>query len=227
MRASPVVTSAPASYRSYTAAASQAASLEATYGGSLVSRPVARHERDIGGQPRSASMDFAASLATRARNAAGAHAQPVGRYEAASSFTALPLSSGLATNDGWSHCVDGQEISKGNRFASSVRCSVCGFPSAVSIYVSTPLDDSWCGDCWDAYLGVTLVVASHGGLYAAEGVWGRIYRDELSVDRQPYQGVSRVPSALFEPSEIDQGVSRMLNAIFEPLRNNRKVYQEC
>ena len=93
-----------------------------------------------------------------------------------------------------------------------------------------PLDNSWCGDCWDAYLGVTLVVASHGlptASYAAEGVWGRICRDELSADIQPYQGVSRVPSALFEPSEIDQGVSRMLNAIFEPLRNNRKVYQEC
>ena len=46
-----------------------------------------------------------------------------------------------------------------NRFGATEICAECGRPYADSNYVATTADaESWCGDCWDAALGVTLVV---------------------------------------------------------------------
>ena len=155
--AHPVVTSTPASQQCLTAAALMAASVEAAPVKPLVPRPSPYSDRDIGRRPRVAVHGQARGSITV--DSARLRAHPAGRSEAAFRLPALPLSPELTTDGGWSHCVDGMENSKGNRFAGSELCDECGEPYSDSNYVATTADgSSYCGDCWDTFLGVTLVV---------------------------------------------------------------------
>ena len=47
----------------------------------------------------------------------------------------------------------------GNRFGGSELCEICAQPHTDASYVATDADGvSTCGDCWDAALGVTIIV---------------------------------------------------------------------
>lgn len=143
----------------HTAAAAMAASVEAATAEPLARHSVPRFDRDICEGPRDSLNGVSI---TNVRVTAFRRAQPDGRSEAASRWTALPLASGLATaDDSQRHCVDDMENEDGNGFAGRQLCGACDQPYSDSNYVATTADNSsWCGDCWDAYLGVTVVVTT-------------------------------------------------------------------
>ena len=97
--ASSVASLSTSSCHCHTAVAQRAASMEATPTEQQSTHLVPRFDRDIRERPRSTSSGVSftgAGIAGRRR------AQPIGRSEAASHSTALPLTPELATNDGWS-----------------------------------------------------------------------------------------------------------------------------
>jgi len=53
---------------------------------------------------------------------------------------------------------DGSENLSGNRFGGTELCDACGQPHTDANYVATDANGiSYCGDCWDAELGVTII----------------------------------------------------------------------
>ena len=118
-----------------------------------------RFDRDICEWRRNAPDGQPLTAASREY---GRRAQPVSRSVAASRSAALPLTHELATHDGGPYRTNDAENAISNRFARSELCSECGLRFADSNYVATTAEGRcWCGDCWDAYLGVTLVIPSN------------------------------------------------------------------
>ena len=136
-----------------------AASSEASPATLLEAHAVPRFDRDICEWRRNAPDGQPLTAASREY---GRRAQPFSRSVAASRSAALPLTHELATHDGGPYRTNDAENAISNRFARSELCSECGLRFADSNYVATTAEGRcWCGDCWDAYLGVTLVIPSN------------------------------------------------------------------
>ena len=122
-------------------------------------RMVPRLDRDIHKWPRSTPNGQSSAAAG---GDDGRRAHHVGRFMAAPRSTSLPLAHEVATSDGEHHRVNDVENAVGNRFARTAFCNECGLRFSESNYVASTTEGlSWCGECWDAYLGVTLVIASN------------------------------------------------------------------
>ena len=79
----------------------------------------------------------------------------MGHYEPPLGLNPLLASEQEATFE-WSH--PDAENGEGNQFGGCQWCLECGMPHRDANYVATADGVSTCGDCWDAYLGMTIIV---------------------------------------------------------------------
>ena len=190
---SPIAPRRPGACPGHTAADAMAASKQAASADPLEPRMVPRLDRDIHRRPRSMPNAEGYSSIAAAGGDDGRRAQQhVSRSMAVPRSTALPLARELASSDEEHHRMNGIEDAVGNRFARTELCGECGLRFSESNYVATTAEgQSWCGDCWDAYLGVTLVMASnrHPSALCACGrdlhtdVWFTV---DLAAQQTPY-----------------------------------------
>ena len=109
-------------------------------------------------QAQAGSTGVRRAPSARAGERRGHPAQRIPAYR----FDSLPLSPEPAVNNYHNPYISRAENEQGNSFAGSAICSECTLPFTDSNYAATTFEGhSYCGDCWDAYLGVTLVFASN------------------------------------------------------------------
>ena len=159
-------------------------SLPAAHGGPLVAVEQARsRDRDLG--VRSAAANGAATrhAPIRVRSAHAVARAPDQQLEAARS--ARPLEP-LIRGSGY----DGMENLEGNRFGGDEICQSCAQPHVDSNYVATDAHGvTYCGDCWDAALGVTIIAECALALGTDQCACGKELRTErwFAVECTPAQ----------------------------------------
>ena len=120
----------------------------------LPARKQARfRDRDLGARSATAAEQTTRTASPAAARRASANATPPERRRDQAAHRAGPLLPSFASGDG------NFENLAGNRFGGCELCATCAQPHTDANYVATDADGvSYCGDCWNASLGVTVIV---------------------------------------------------------------------